>query len=178
VKPTRIDAIGFLVLVCVAGLGYFGLVHRQNSRFSLARENIGKFTRANLANDGLSNVLDQDRAQLVPLREKLREHTSTFAGKKEIDGFLRRFAAEAEDAGVTVSLLRPGEVEKVSWYEVTPISVSLEGEFGRMYRLIRSVETGQSMATIKDIQINGEPGKADCRATLTVNLYHNPDDGA
>ena len=177
-KPTKVDAIGFLLLVCVAGLGYFGVVHPQNSRFVLAEESIAKFTRANLANDGISNVLEQDRAQLAPLQEKLRSHTSAFVGKKGIDDFLRSFAAEAENVGVVVSLLRPGQVKKVSWYEITPISINLEGEFARMYQLIRSVETRQSMATLQGIQINSEPGKAYCRAALTVNLYHKPDDGA
>ena len=177
-KSSKANAIGFLVLVCVAGLGYFGLIHRQNQKISTLKETIAGLTRSTLANEGMENILEQDRLSLLLLEERLDKYTKNSAGKKQIDAFLRRFASDAEEAGVNLSQLRPAEVRKKSWYAITPISVDLEGDFGGMYRLIRGIEKGAAMATLENLRIQSEAGKDGCRATLTVNLYLKPDGGA
>jgi len=176
-KSNKANAVGFLTLACIAGLGYFGFIHPQNHRLAAAKESVAGLTRATLANEGVEKIVERERAELVPLQEKFEKYANTLAGKKEIEVFLRRFAAEAEKAGVNVSQLRPGEPKKSSWYEIAPINVNLEGKFGGVYQLIRGLEMGRPMVAVEKLQIQSEPGKNTCRATLTLNLYIKPDDG-
>jgi len=176
-KPNKADAIGFLTLVCIAGAGYFVLIHPQNRRLAAAKARIAELTRCTLANEGIVKVLERERASLGSLQEKLGRYADTFAGKKQLDAFLRRFAAEAEKAGVNVSQLRPGKPKKSPCYEITPINVNVEGRFAGVYRLLRDIETGQLMATLEKLQIQSEPGRSTCRAVLTLNLYLKTDSG-
>ena len=177
-KPSKVDAIGFLMLVCFAGLGYLLLIHQPNQRLSSVKQQIAELTRITLANEGLENVLEQDRAELKPLQEKLEEYTNSFANRKELDLFLQRFASQAQSAGVSVNLIRPGEVGKEAWYEFTPISVDLEGAFDGIYRLVRVLETGGAMTTVASLKVLSEPGRATCRATLVFKLYLKSSGGA
>jgi Tfp pilus assembly protein PilO len=176
-KPSKADAIGFLMLVCVAGLGYFGIIHQQNQRLASLKQSIAELTRVTLANEGLGNLLEHEAAEGGPVRDKLEQYTSTFVAHNEIDQFLRRFASQAEESGVSVSLLRPEDTCDKSWCKLTPINVNLEGAFGGMYRLVREIEAGSPMATLESLRIQAEPGRNTCRASLTFNLYHKPDGG-
>jgi len=177
-KPNKTDAIGFLALVCVAGLGYFGLIQRQNQELSARKAAVAELTRTTLANEGLGNTVKYDAADMKPIRERLEKHTETFVGSKSIDEFLRRFAAEADRAGVSVSLLRPGEAREESWYRITPISVDLEGSFAGIYDVVRTLEAGGSMATVERLRVQADLANDACRATLMFNLYHHSDGGA
>jgi len=177
-KTGKIDAIGFTALVCVVGLAYFGLIHGQTHRLSALRESSAKLTRVVLSNDGLEKVLDEERADVKPLRDKLDKYTGTFVGRNEIEGFLRQFAADADTLGVSVSLLRPGEIAKDGQYGYAPIDVHLEGAFAGVYALLHSLEYGRSFALIGALTVQCEPGKDVCQATLTINVFLKPDEGA
>jgi len=171
-KPSMADAIGFLVLVCVAGSGYFGLIQRQNHKLKDAKAAVAELTRTTLSNEGLENMLTHDVDDMQPFRERLDKYSEAFVGRKSIDEFLRRFAADADEAGVSVNLLRPGEVRQESWYNLTPINVDLEGSFAGIYSVVRTLEAGSSMTIIERMRILSDFGSESCRASITFNLYH------
>ena len=174
-KPGKADAIGFSALVCVVGLAYFGLIRGQIKQLTGLRDSSAKLTRTALENDGLENVLEQDRADLAPLRERLTAYSAAFVGTSEVDSFLQRLAVDAETLGVSVSLLRPGEQAGQDRYRYVPITMSLEGRFAAIYELLRGVEYGRQLAVIEDLQVQGEPENDTCSGNLTINLFLKPE---
>ncbi|HUS59741.1 MAG TPA: type 4a pilus biogenesis protein PilO [Planctomycetota bacterium] len=176
-KPSKIDAVGFLVLVGVATFIYFTLIHGQGKRLKTVKADVVKLTRVTLENEGLENLLAHDRADLAPLREKISERTGRFVAANEIDGFLRRLMADAENGGIAVSLMRPGEPAKQQIYSYAPIAIQLEGAFSGVYSLLHRLETHDPLVMIERLQIRNEPGKEKCLVDLTFNLYLKPGSG-
>ena len=177
-KPSKIDAIGFLALVGIAAGIYFGFIHGRGKDLKAVKSDVAKLTRVVLENEGIENVLERDRADLLPMREKLAACTARFVAKKEIDEFLRRFMSSAEEMGVTVSLMKPGDAATLSAYSHAPITMQLEGAFPGVYSLLHGLETQDPFAVIERLQIRNEPGKEKCQVDLTINLYLKPGSGA
>lgn len=176
-RPNKVDAIGFLLLVGLVTLGYFGLIHRQARQLSAIKEEVAKLTLDSHANEGLENALAQDEADLDTARRRLEQAARGLVARKEIEGFLRRFASQAETLGVTVTLLRPGDTKKGAYCEFTPITLHLEGKFPGIFRLVEGLESDEAIAAVENMMVQSEPDNALCRVDVIVNLYMKPDKG-
>jgi len=177
-KPSKIDAIGFLALVGILAGIYFGFIHTRGNDLRAVKRDVAKLTRVVLDNEGIENALKHDLADLQPVREKLSRSTGRFVDRKKIDDFLRRFMANADEMGVIVSLMKPGDAVTQSAFSHAPITMQLEGAFPGIYALLHGLETCDPLAVIERLQIRNEPGKEKCQVDLTINLYLKPESGA
>jgi len=130
--PTKTRLIGFGVFVAILGglFIYFFHMPMRNQIIQLEKDVAG--LQAKIAeNDAKIRKLDQLRAEVKALEERLRLLTEQLPPGSEVSGLLRQIQGLVSQSGLSLKLWRPSprKTHSSGLYEEIPITMELTGGY-------------------------------------------------
>jgi hypothetical protein len=126
VPPAAQIAIAVLVVVLVAAVGWFALVHPKNAKASQLQKAIDD-TQSQLAQaQAAAAAVKQEK----PIRvANLFRLVKAMPDSQDQSGILLQLNQVAEDAGITFESIKPATPVPLVGYEVVPITLTFRGNF-------------------------------------------------
>jgi len=169
--PTKTRAIVFFVIVFGAIVLFIWQVHIPKT------QEIGKL-EADIAtqkakireNDAKIKKLDQLRAEVNSLQERLKILTQQLPPESEVSGLLRQIQGLVNKAGLSLKLWKPGarKAHASGLYEEIPISLKLTGGYHNVALFFDSVSKLTRIVNMLNVKMDAP--KLGRSGTMEINI--------
>lgn len=116
----------------------------------------------------LAKDLDKFRREVKDLEVKLKFALRELPDEREIPDLLSSISNLARDAGLEVSLFKPGNPSKKEFYEEVPVSISVEGSFHQVATFFDEVAHLNRIVNINQVFLR-EPKNTPDRLTVKTD---------
>jgi hypothetical protein len=180
VPPAAQIAIAVLVVVLVAAVGWFALVHPKNAKASQLQKAIDD-TQSQLAQaQAAAAAVKQEK----PIRvANLFRLVKAMPDQADMSGILLQLSQVAQNTGITFESIKPGNPVPLTGYAVVPITLNFSGNFYDLsdfllrLRTLVGVRHGELDASGRLFAVDtlgfgpGKTGFPTIEATLTVDAF-------
>jgi type IV pilus assembly protein PilO len=162
--PPRTRAIAFGVFIGVLVVLYiWQLVIPQNTQIEQLEKNVADLQVKIRANDDRIKKLDQLRAEVKSLQQRLTVLTEQLPPESEVSGLLAQIQGLVNKSGLVLKLWKPDKrkTHASGLYEEIPISLSLTGGYHSTAAFFDRVSKLSRIVNILNIKMGGaKQGKA------------------
>lgn len=158
----------FLVICFVAVLvgGYFGLV--ESTRASLEREELKELElKKDFEKKAFRGAnLEEYKSQMLEMEEAFGSLLKQLPRDTEVPGLVDDISSAALGAGLTLSAIDPGDINRTEFYNELPIEIEVVGGYHEMGGFVSAVASLPRIVTLHDFSIE----KTDKSGSLKMNI--------
>ncbi len=176
--PAKTRLYGFGAFILILGGLFIYFVHiPMTTKIKQLEKDVAGLQNTIKANDEKIKKLDELRAEVKSLEERLRLLTEELPPGSEVSGLLRQVQNLVSQSGLTLKLWRPEKRKTHSsgLYEEIPISLELSGGYhdlgiffdrvSKMTRIVNMLDLKMGMATIN------KAGMVEIKITCTAMTF-------
>lgn len=176
--PTKTRAIGFFSLVGVLVVLYIWQVHiPKNSEVHSLEENIASQQAKMRDNDNKIKKLDDLRAEVTALRDRLKVLTEQLPPESEVSGLLRQIQTLVNQSGLSLKIWRPASrrTHPSGLYEEIPMNLTLVGGYHNTAMFFDRVSKLTRIVNMLNIKMGGarqaKSGATEINITCTAMTF-------
>jgi type IV pilus assembly protein PilO len=184
--PTKTRLLGFGALVLVIGVLFIYFVHiPMTTQIKQLDRDISGLQTTIKSNDEKIRKLDDLKAEVKTLEERLRLLTEQLPPGSEVSGLLRQIQNLVSQSGLTLKLWRPAarSTHSSGLYEEIPINLELSGGYhdlalffdrvSKLTRIVNMLNLKMAGATLN--KAGGMEIKINCMAMTFAAVEKKPD---
>lgn len=184
--PTKTRLLGFGALVLAIGLLFIYFVHiPMTTQIKQLDKDISGLQATISSNDDKIRKLDDLKAEVKTLEERLHLLTEQLPPGSEVSGLLRQIQNLVSQSGLTLKLWRPGKrsTHSSGLYEEIPINLDLSGGYhdlalffdrvSKLTRIVNMLNLKMTGATLN--KAGGMDIRINCTAMTFAAVEKKPD---
>ena len=183
-KPWHIQLLtGLLIGGLLFGLGYWGLIRKQNEEIAGLEVRLADLERRIQEGERAARDLPRFREELAELDLRLERLLRILPARRNTPDLMRRIRDLAEQGRLELLLIRPGNYIDRDFYSEWPIAIQIDGTYHNLGYFFERVSRLPRIVNVDDMEIStarGQRGGSShtIQATFTAKtfIYKEPED--
>ena len=163
------------VIFVVSAMGYWGFHTHWEKKRTIKRES-DLFSQGIRALNRAENNLKEYKTALDSTREQINALHQRIPKDAEIGGFIKQLDSFMKKNEIGLLSVNPMPVKKEKFYLKVPLRLSFKGSFGRVWRLLRDLDTMERTVVMENLVIRKSDTEDDCLVNLTANIFEQQKD--
>jgi Tfp pilus assembly protein PilO len=175
---TRTDLITLVLALLVPAGAYLGYFRSRLAHLNeLSREVADLEERADAGQETSSDVA-RARATARRLEASIERFMGSVTAEADAHTAVGGLVEDANRAGVTIDLIRPGEPARGAVLGYVPIHLNASGKFAAFYDFLARIERSPTVMTVHRMEVESKLREDRCVVRLELRIYFVPSEPA
>ncbi len=167
----KIDLVSLGIIIFLMVTAYLTLFKTDRTKIATLKEQEKRLTeKLDLAGD-MSVAMDKISLEIEKIQRNLEAFNQQLPSQKRIHDFIRSIDKLADQNGVQLEAIDPGEMQRASLYTRIPIKIAARSGFQSFYEFLYQLEKIPRITRMERLRIDRPADQDRCHIELALAVF-------